>query len=426
MIKLLTVAWREYYYNLRRPAFLFAAFGTPIIIAASFFLGGAFGDDNNIEDLAAYGQVGYVDLSEAQVLAPEKKPEDQPDVFVRYEDEAAARAALDEGNLKAFFVLPANYLASGRLNLYSYESVPDNVKDLIDSFLLLNLSDGLETDIPIERVRDTVTDMTVKLADSGRVVDEGGLFFLLMLPMLFAILLMTSSFTTSGFLMSGLVEEKTNRVIEVLVTSVTPMQLLAGKILGLCLLGLTQVLILIISGFVGMVLAQRLDFLTDALIPVDMAILGIIYYLLSYFLLAAFLAGIGAVAGSEQESRQFSAFLTIPFMIPLFFIVNFILDPNGTGPVILSLIPITAPMAMMIRVGVTNVPTWQIIASLGILALTVIVTIWFSARVFRWGLLLYGKRLDLRQLLRVILRREDTQMATTVAHSVNSAADGGA
>jgi ABC-2 type transport system permease protein len=266
--------------------------------------------------------------------------------------------------------------------------------------------------------------MQVRLADSGRVVDEGGIFFLLMLPLIFAILLMTSSVTTSGFLMSGLVEEKTNRIIEVLVTSVTPMQLLAGKIVGLCLLGLTQVLILIASGVIGLAVARRLEAIQDVIIPVDLAVLGIVYYLLSYFLLAAFLAGIGAVAGSEQESRQFSAILTIPFMLPLFVIVNFILDPNGPLPVILSLVPITAPMSMLLRIGITNVPTWQIVASLAILALTVLVTVWLSARMFRWGLLLYGKRLDLRQIARVILRRNGAQMATSAAHSTGSTEGG--
>lgn len=420
MRKLLIIAWREYYYNLRRPAFLFAAFGTPLIVVLSFFLSSGFGQSNTV-DLTTYGQVGYVDLSDAQVLAAGVLPEEVPGLFVRYDNEESARAALEDGTLTAYFTLPAAYLRTGRVNLYSYDPVPENVVEQIDRLLLLNLSADLDNDIPIELIRNPAGSMLVELADSGRVINEGGIVFLVMLPLLFSVLLLLSSMTTSGFLMSGLVDEKSNRIIEVLVTSVTPMQLLAGKILGLCLLGLTQVLTLLGVGFAGLALAQRLDFLEGVIFPVDLAILGIIYYLLSYFLLASFMAGVGAVAGSEQESRQLSAIITFPFIFPFFFLAAFIIDPNSNFAVALSLFPLTAPMTVMLRVGLTAVPFWQIAVGIGLLALTVLLTMWLAARVFRWGLLLYGKRLNVREVIGMLRRRDTGQMATTAAHSTEGA-----
>jgi ABC-2 type transport system permease protein len=237
------------------------------------------------------------------------------------------------------------------------------------------------------------------------------------MPLFFATILLISSTTTSGFLMSGLVEEKTNRVIEVLVTSVTPMQLLTGKIVGLFLLGLTQILILLVIGFVGVVIAQQSDSTSSIVFPLDLVVLGIIYYLLSYFILASVMAGVGAIAGSEQESRQLSVFITLPFILPLFFIVNFFMDPNGNLAVFLSLFPLTAPMAVLMRVGITAVPAWQIILSILLMVITSVVLVWAAAKIFRWGLLLYGKRLNPLELLRVLLRRNPPAMVTSVPQS---------
>lgn len=416
MNKLWTVAWREYYYNLRRPAFLFTAFGTPLIVVASILFSVASADDG-VASLSDYGQVGYVDLSTEQILSQDIRPSEDSEQFVAYSDDGSARAALDAGELTAYFSLPDNYMATGRVNIYTYETIPEVLESTIKSFLIANLSADLETDLPIARVGQPVNDITVVLADSGREVNEGGVIFLLLMPLFFATILLISSTTTSGFLMSGLVEEKTNRVIEVLVTSVTPMQLLTGKIVGLFLLGLTQILILLVVAIVGIWIAQQSDSLSGIVFPLDLAVLGVIYYLLSYFILASVMAGVGAIAGSEQESRQLSVFITLPFMLPLFFIVNFFTDPNGNLSVFLSLFPLTAPMAVLMRVGITAVPAWQIILSILLMVITSVVLVWAAAKIFRWGLLLYGKRLNPLELLRVLLRRNPPAMVTSVPQS---------
>lgn len=416
MSKVWTVAWREYYYNLRRPAFLVSAFATPLIIFISI-VGSAAVSDDGVRSLNDYGRVGYVDLSEEEVLSPEIRPDEDSQQFVAYADETAAQTALDAGEIKAYFTLPDTYMATGRVNIYTYDSIPELLEDTIEVFLIANLSADLETNLPVSRVGQPVNEVTVEMADSGRVVNESGIIFLLLLPMFFATILAISSTTTSGFLMSGLVEEKTNRIIEVLVTSVTPMTLLTGKIIGLFLLGLTQIGILLFMSVVGILIAQNTDSLSGIIIPVDFVALGIVYYLVSYFILAAIMAGIGALASSEQESRQLSVFITIPFMLPLFFIVNFILDPNGNVPVVLSMFPLTAPIAMLLRVGVTAVPTWQIGLSLALMVLTAAVSVWLAGKIFRWGLLRYGKSFNPLQLVRVLMRRSPPAMATSAPRS---------
>lgn len=412
MDKLLRVARREFTYNIRRPSFLFAVLGLPLIFLVVFGIIFLTAQDDET-DLNEWGKVGYVDNTPISVLAPGETPETYPDLFVPYENLDTARAALDAGEITAYLELPTVYMLTGRVNLYTEGDTPGNLNDVIEEFLLVNLTAGQDLALPLERVQEGA-DMTVQSAQTGREATQGGVFAMLLLPVIFAFLLVMASLTSSGFLMNGLVEERTNRVIEILVTSTTPMQLLLGKIIGLGLLGLTQVLVLLGAGYLALAVGSNLEFLQGVEIPLDMAVMAIVYFILTYFMLAALLAGISVLANSEQESRQISGFITIPFMIPYMLLFVFITDPNGTLPQVLSFIPFTAPMSVLIRLGLSEVPTWQILVSMAIMLVTTIFLVWGAAKVFRWGLLLYGKRFSFGEIWRVITRRH-AEMGTSVA-----------
>jgi ABC-2 type transport system permease protein len=413
MNKIWLVARREFLYNLKRPAFLFSAFGTPLLILVVMVIISLAASGDGVSDLNEWGKVGYVDNSTTQVLTPGAQPEGYTDLFVAYETTDAAQTALDGGEIKAYVELPTAYLLNGTVNLYTYEDTPDILYSTIEQFVLLNLTAGQDIQIPLDRIQDTA-ELTVRDAQTGEEVSENAVFITLFLPVIFGFLMIMASMTTSSFLMTGLVEERTSRIIEILVTSITPMQLLLGKILGLGLLGLVQVGSLLGAALIGLAVGNNLEFLQGISLPADLAIMSLVYFLLTYFLLAALMAALGALSNSEQESRQISGFLTIPIMIPYILFVVFITDPNGTLPMILSFIPFTAPMAILIRMGLTDVPTWQILASMGSMLITILLVIWASARIFRWGLLLYGKRFNLREILRVIFSRQ-TNVATSVA-----------
>jgi ABC-2 type transport system permease protein len=275
------------------------------------------------------------------------------------------------------------------------------LKGDLAAFLLANLSRGLENKFPLERIQDPVT-LTIRPVDSGRSLTEANLPALIFIPLIFSFVFLMASNVTSGFLMGGIVEERSNRIMEILITSITPMQMLMGKIIGLGALGLTQ---LIIWGGAGAFLVrfgQRFPFLNGISFPVDMMVVFVIFFLVSYFLLASLMAGIGAVVGSEQESRQFASILSLVLVIPFFFLTTFINDPNSPLALVLTFIPFTAPMTILLRMGFSTVPIWQIGLSLAILILTSFFVIWASARVFRWALLLYGKRIGFHEILRVI------------------------
>lgn len=389
------VARREYLFNLRRRSFLFAVFGVPLFTFAMWFIIFAVIQDND-NDLGQVSKVGVTDAS--GLLDPLLTPADLPVSFEFYPDEASARAALNSAALGAYISLPPDYLSSGQVDIYSYGGIPSALEEAVDDLLLANLSRFVTSDLPMERIQSPVN-MSIHINDSGRELTESNIPALFFIPMIFALLFMMSSGVTSGFLMSGIVEEKTNRIIEVLVTSISPLQLLTGKIIGLGLLGLTQLLVWGAAGIVLVHFGQAIPFLNGIVFPVDLVIVFAVYFILSYFLLSTLMAGIGAISGSEQESRQYSTLISLLFVIPFFFISTFVIEPNGPTAVLLTLIPFTAPMSVLLRLGFGAVPPIQMVASLFLLFLTTFVVAWASARVFKWAVLRYGKRPTLRELL---------------------------
>jgi ABC-2 type transport system permease protein len=262
----------------------------------------------------------------------------------------------------------------------------------------------------VQRLQDPAHTV-LRTLDNGRIVRDSGIAGLFIAPIIFVMVFILASQTTSGYLMSGVVEEKTNRIMEILVTSVTPLQLLSGKIVGLGLLGLTQLVIWLIGGYVALRLGQGTDLLSGVSFPPDMIIIGLVYFLLGYFFLASVMAGIGAVAGSEQESRQISGIFSLALALPFFAIVPFLTDPDSLIVVFMTIFPLTSPVAVILRMGFAAIPTWQLVASMALLLVTTLVVMWASARIFRWSLLLYGKRPSISELVRAVAASRG--MATT-------------
>jgi ABC-2 type transport system permease protein len=409
----------EFLTNLKRPSFLFSVFGVPVMLVVIFLIISLAASSGAVT-FEEFGSIGFVDNSSDQVLAEAVAAPDYPDLFQRYPDEASARAALDASEIGGYLQVPENYMQTGQVEFYSYQDEPGELDTAVEQFMLANLTAGSDVPVPVERLRDT-GDMTVQdVNDDRNIASEDGVFFSLFIPVIFTFILIMASLTTGGFLMQGLVEERTNRVIEMLVTSVRPMQLLIGKMIGLGLLGLLQVVILLAAGVLILNFGDSLAFLEGVRISPNLIVLAIVYYILAYFLVAALMTGISVVTNSEREGRQISGFITIPFMIPYFAMFAFFADPNGTAAQVMSYIPFTAPMAVLIRVGLTEVPLPEILISMAIMIVTIVVLTWAAARLFRWGLLLYGKKFNFRELLRVIFGRHDTLQTTAPAVPASS------
>lgn len=412
MSKIGLVAKREFLTNLRRPAFLITAFGAPLFSVGFMLL--VFSLMFNASGDGGLGAVGYVDLSGVLAAAVE-----QPEGFVRLDDEAAAQAALADGAVGAYFVVDADYMNSGAVRLYSPSRVPEAVTDALDAFLLANVRDQHGGQDIFERISSPV-DMMVRVQDSGRTLSEGAVGGLILVPTVFALVFFFSIQTSGSYLMSGVVEEKTTRIIEVLVTSITPLQLLVGKVIGLGLLGLLQMAVWLAAGAISVNFGSGIEFLQGVTIPLDLVAVTLLYFFLSYFMYAGLLAAVGAVSNSEQESRQFSSIVTLIAIVPFFFVTAFIFNPDSPLVVALTLIPFTAPLSAILRMSLSSIPAWQFAASVLILLVTTALVLWGGARIFRWSLLMYGKRLSLRELWRVARGAAGARMGTAAAKEQNA------
>ena len=401
MHKALLVAVYEYLLNLRRPAFLIATFGAPLFSIGIMLLVLAVVGSTE-DNPGALGGVGYVDEADVLTVA---------DDFVPFETDAAARAALDEGTIGAYFIIEPDYMSTGDVTIVSMSGVPEAIEDSIDTALIASLSERIDSTLPVERIRNPV-DLVIRSWDRGSDLQEDAAPILIMLPIFYALVFFIAAQTTSGYLMSSVVEEKSNRVMEILITSVTPLELLFGKIVGLGLLGLTQLAIWLGLALVGLNLGQGAAILSGIELPLDLVLISLAYFLASYFVFAGFLAGAGAISNTEQESRQFAGIFVLINTIPFIVFPLFILSPESPITLALSLIPFTAPITMIIRLSLGAVPIWQLVASFSILLLTAVVVVWGAARVFRWSLLLYGKRPTPRELWRVIRGTQDTRIGT--------------
>ncbi len=189
---------------------------------------------------------------------------------------------------------------------------------------------------------------------------EASMAFSIMLPMLVAILFIIALFSGASYLMQAVVDEKENRTIEVVVTSVAPLQLMAGKVVGLAGVGLTQITAWLIGILAALViLRDRLEFLQGVAVEPGFVALALVLFILQYLLYGGIMAGIGAIVADIKQGQSYSTPFTLLAMVPFFFMTVILFNPNGAISVILSLFPLTAPMTLLLRHSLTSVPAWQ-------------------------------------------------------------------
>jgi ABC-2 type transport system permease protein len=221
------------------------------------------------------------------------------------------------------------------------------------------------------------------------------------LPYVFSILFVITIFTTSGFLLQGVSEEKEGRVIEILLSSISSTQLLAGKILGLGALGLIQVSVWLGAGAALLGAAMALFTLTDVIsLSLGTVALGMVYFVLGYLLFATLMAVAGSMGTTQRESQQIAGIFSMTAAVPWMTFGVVFTNPHSPIAVVLSYVPLTSPVMMLIRLGMSQVPVSQIAISLAFLVLGIIFSLWAGAKVFRTGLLMYGKRPNLKDLAR--------------------------
>ncbi|MBN2386899.1 MAG: ABC transporter permease [Anaerolineales bacterium] len=343
--------------------------------------------------------IGYVDLS--GLLAdplppPEVEALVKPVEFRAYADEGAAQAALEAGEIGAYYVIPEDYPLTGSLSVVHTEALKDIPRDQFYDFLAVNLLRDYDPAV-VERIIDGY-ELIVQSADGSRTMSGNG-WFNIMLPLFAALAFMIAMFTAGGYLMQAVVDEKENRTMEVLLTSVSPNQFMAGKIIGDIATGLTQILAWIGFLILGVLAGRsRLEFLQGIDLSPQTLLLMAVILVPAFVMVCALMAAIGATVSDSREGQQMTGLVSLPIWIPYMLTTVILFNPNAPIVIALSLFPLTAPITMLIRQGMTIIPAWQIAASSAILVLSAVAAIWLAGRAFRLGMLRYGKRLRWREI----------------------------
>lgn len=331
---------------------------------------------------------GYVDKSGLISVVPPGVSEAE---LLPFDDEISALGALDNGDIKGYYLIAEDYLQTGAITYVGADFNPFTAAagtGILDWVLTVNLLDG---DTALANRVTNLFDLQVTLLEppTERDQDNPLSFFL---PygvtfMYYMIILMSAS-----LLLNSVTKEKENRVVEIMMSTTTPRQLLTGKFVGLGIIGVFQAVLWMGTGFVLLRLSGTTFQLPEEyLLPVSVLIWGLIFFLLGYAVYASLMAGVGALAPNLREASQVTLIVIAPLLLPLMMISVLIREPNGTVAVILSLFPLSAPVTMMTRLASANVPLWQILLSIGLLAVTAVLILRAVAKMFRAQTLLSGQ-----------------------------------
>ncbi len=404
MSKILAVFLFEFRSTLRRRSFQISTAAFPLVIITVILVVTILSTINAGADEEST-LLGYVDR---WGKLPTQSPAGSR--MVPYSSEEAARSALLDEDIEAYFVIPADYVETGLVQEYSTsESSIFNanaesavlkillVQALVEGHVPESVADRLQSPLRIERARLT--------AEGDAALKERDTFSRFLVPYIFGLMLLMSIFMTSGLLVQAIAEEKQSRTVEILLSSVSAFTLITGKVLGLGAAGLLQIIIWLLT-------ARVLIFAGESLVPLPLEnaiviepavmVLILLFFILGYLFFATLLAAIGAMATTPHEGGQMSAIVIVPGVVPYMLLAVIINEPDGHIARILTFIPITAPITAMLRLSSSTIPWADFGVSLLILVFSIGGGLYLSARVFRAFLLLYGRRPGLREIWRAL------------------------
>lgn len=313
--------------------------------------------------------------------------------------------------LDGVFVVPAVALTDPEAKLTYFSRSATDVMTQERLARLANKSlQGLRLNangIRPEVVDDLLQDLdieAVQLSRSGGRKTGGELNFIV--AVIFGALLVLPSFVYGQETMRGIVQEKTDRVVEVLISSVSPVQLLSGKILGVAAVGLTQIAVwitmLAIAGGYGAAVATTAGVNLSQFVRPIVFVYFFVFFILAYLTYVCVYAIAGAVCNSEKEAQQFMMPIMIFMMMPWILMMPIVMNPDAPFAVAFSLAPVFGPITMFVRTLVTDPPMWHVAVSILVSIATIAAFFWVTAKIFRVGILSYGKRPTIPELMRWI------------------------
>ena len=438
MNKMFAVMKREYLQAVRKRMFIIMTVLFPFLMAAVIFLPGLLMTrgmgKKRIAILDGTGQLqtAFANPNEREKVDPKKQAteaitsggrnRDLPStITTEYVNESGKdldavskpyleRLGRDDDaadKLEGVFVVPATAIANQKSQLVYYSrSATDLITQerlgrlanrslqqlrLRDNGIQPQLVENLLNDLPVE---------AVQMSRSGEKKTGGELNFLV--AFIFGALLVLPSFVYGQETMRGIVQEKTDRVVEVLISSVSPVELLTGKILGVAAVGLTQIVVWL--SMIAIAGASTLPGLAAAGINLNqfvkpsMFVYFFIYFILAYLTYVCVYAIAGAACNSEKEAQQFIMPIMMLMLAPWFLMMPIVMNPDAPFAVAFSLSPVFGPITMFVRTLVTEPPVWHIVLSFAVSIATIAAFFWVTAKIFRVGILSYGKRPTIPEL----------------------------
>ena len=396
MNKTWLVLRHEFLTALLRPSFLFAIFGIPIIGSLAFIIASQVNKGGSAQLLwtrmfsspPTVKLEGYIDQSDIIKITPESV---QDGLLQSFSDEASARQALQKGEISAYYIIPPDYVQSGEITCVRPDANPMGATDrssLLEWILNVNLLGGDTTTADLVHGPREVE--KVNLSPEPVRDQENMLTFFL--PYIVTFIFYIVILSAASLLLNSVAKEKENRVMEILMGSVTPTQLLTGKIVGLGLLGLLQMVAWVGTGRLLLARSGTTFNLPIAFqLPTSFLIWGLVFFLLGYAVYASLMAGLGSLVPNLREASQATILVIFPLIIPIFLISILINTPHSPISVVLSLFPLTSPVAMITRLASGGVPAWQTVLAVLLLAGTAILVVGAVARMFHAQSILSGQ-----------------------------------
>ena len=403
---------REYTEHVRKKSFIIGTILVPVFMLAFLIVPILFAFFETDEQLsvAVMDHTGQIGEAFAESF-DDTTADGEPKYVFTLEDPTKSRkaeliAALDKGTLDILVEIPADVMETGRVNYITKEHRNIQIQEAFAAALTEILvrgrlaREGLETEqvasltSPVE-LQERYVSASGQVEEKDFLTDWGLVFgFVMILYMA----LLTWGITISR----SIIEEKASRIVEVLLSSVDPRDLLLGKVVGIGLAGLTQLLIWSVMGLVITMAggATAVTIFSKIHISVSVFVYFILYFLLGFLLYASLFTVIGSICSSEQDAQQLQGLVTLPMVFPILILMVVVQSPNSTLAVVMSLIPLFTPMVMLGRIVVLEPPSWQIGLSIVLMVASIYVSVAFSARVFRVGILMYGKRPSLPEVFK--------------------------
>ena len=410
MHKIWLIIKREYLVRVRKKSFILMTILGPILMAALLIVPIYLADENQENRIIALNEDANYNLEDSEFIHFTTIPTSEAELLKTDFSESPFYALLytDGEN----FTLYSNQ----QISLSVSKSIERQLEQLIEHEKLKLLG----IDLQILEDASTEINITTKIISEDGNTSNSQAEASMGIGFLSGILIYMFIFMYGTMVMRGVIEEKTSRIVEVIISSVKPFQLMMGKILGVALVGLTQfvlwILLTIIISTVAelafldvnvmatemnssdqsVILAQVAEF-TGGINLLQIFLAFIFYFLAGYLMYSALFAAVGSAVDAEADTQQFVLPITIPLILSFVLITPIMENPDGTLAFWMSMIPFTSPVIMMVRLpfGVAN---WELALSIGILIASFIATTWLAGRIYRTGILMYGKKATYKEI----------------------------